>query len=100
MTDALRKKLATRAKYWNTKRTPPSQLRSERLKKKLRRGQAPVESTQKPDCCGCEKDPCGKTLTMCGENSMIGRCRQCGRKAFYRVVVDEDYYCQSCREKR
>jgi hypothetical protein len=99
MTDALRKKLAARAKNWNTKKTPPSQLKSERLKKKLRRGQA-VEPTIKTDCRDCSKFPCGKSLAMCDEGSMVGRCRQCGSKAFYRFIMGVDYICPICKEKR
>lgn len=100
MTDALRKKLATRAKNWNTKMRTPSEIRSERLRKNLARG-LPVVLTRQLDCRDCTRYPCGVTLEVCGEETRVDRCRQCGVKVLYRYVeTDLDYKCPVCKVKR
>jgi hypothetical protein len=97
--DALRTRLARRAKNWNTKQRPPSEIKSERLKKKLARGQ-PVITVRQTDCRGCEKHPCEKTLETCGEESRADRCAKCGVKVLYRYIAGEVYYCEPCKVRR
>ena len=99
MTDALRKKLERRTKLWNTKQRPPSEIKSERLRKKLSRGQ-PVSVVRQTDCRGCSKYPCGATLEVCGEESRAERCAQCGVKVLYRYIASEIYYCPICVSRR
>jgi hypothetical protein len=97
--DALRKKLERRTKNWNTKQRPPSEVKSERLRKKLSRGQ-PIVLVRQTDCRGCIKYPCGKTLESCGENSIVERCRKCGVKVLYRITEETDYLCPICKAGR
>ena len=99
MTGALRKKLERRTKLWNTKQRPPSEIKSERLRKKLSRGQ-PVSVVRQTDCRGCSKYPCGKTLEVCEEESRAERCAQCGVKVLYRYIASEIYYCPICVSRR
>jgi hypothetical protein len=97
--DALRKRLETRAKNWNTKKRPPSEIKSERLKKKLARG-LPVVAVRQTDCRGCDKHPCGLTLETCEQESRADRCAKCGVKVLYRYIAGEVYYCPPCSARR
>ena len=99
MTDALRKKLATRAKNWNTKKRTPSEIKSERMRKKLARGQ-PVVTARQTDCQDCPKHPCGRTLEVCEEISREERCAQCGVKVLFRYIPGQKYYCPICKVRR
>ena len=99
MTDALRKKLQKRAKLWNTKLPTPSETKSERLRKKLARGQ-PVCIVKQSDCNGCPKYPCGESIVTCDEVSRTDRCQQCGIKVLYRYVEGEQYICPICIGRR
>lgn len=99
MVDSLRKKLEKRSRDWNTKKPCPSEVKSERLKKKLARG-VPIVAVRQTDCCDCTKYPCGKTLEVCGEVSKVDRCAQCGVKVLFRYIAGVVYYCPICKVKR
>lgn len=97
--DNLRKALKSRAiKTLSTKViTSPSERKSKRMRDKLNRGQPDARELSE-DCRGCEKDPCGKSLNVCDEKQVVGRCGNCGIKVRYRFIFGEfNYKCPICR---
>ncbi len=102
MPEDLRKKLAARAKRALSKAivASPSEKRSERLRKKLNRGEPDLRELPE-DCRNCPKEPCGKTINTCEEKMVVGRCGKCGIKARYRFIFGEFVYmCPVCRSRR
>lgn len=99
MTDLLRARLAKRAENWNTVKKPPSQKKSETLRKKLARG-VDIDQPVGDDCRDCPDHPCGKTLNSCERPSRVRRCPRCGVKVRYRIIDGDEWMeCPSCRER-
>jgi hypothetical protein len=89
--DAHRKKLALRTritliksgnpvgKLTPAQKKTPSQRKSEAAKKKdLARANVTVSPTVRFDCHTCPKQPCGKTTSICEQQSIVHRCKKCG----------------------
>lgn len=77
----------------------PSQKRSENAKRKAAKkaGAKFVQHHCPCDCWKCPKEPCGGSVEMCEERSMVHRCKKCGQSVRHRVDETEVWeYCPVC----
>lgn len=83
----------------------PSQKKSERGKAKelkragIERKNKTEERTIPSDCRGCADDcKYNRDLDLCPKQSMVLRCKHCGQKVRFRVIIGLAWeYCPVCR---
>ena len=89
-------------KLTDSQKKTPSQLKSERARKKdLKRAGLEKPSVVPPviDCRGCTDSPCAYNgdLTRCHHHSVIHRCKGCGQRVHYRWIEGEPFeLCEVC----
>jgi len=96
----LRRKFELRAEKTQSRRKvpSPSEKRSEKMRKHLRRGDSP-ESLLQFSCHTC-KDSCGSNINVCGKPHAYSRCGICGQKNLHFKDDSESFVCDRCKEKR